>query len=172
MRHGLVRGDTPSEGPALCQTLSRLTRSNATAPDETGVSSRSRGEACMSGPKLRHERATSSRRRRGTGGIPTEAGIPDDLSRADPRGAWASPRDNTLILHGLAGSTCRRETGGGRRETAARWLLGAHGPSRPDARSSSSGMRGDGPLAAQHPKMRDPARLIATATRILLFRCQ
>jgi hypothetical protein len=55
-------------------------------------------------------------------------------SRANQPGAWASPRDNTLILRWLAGSTCHQETGGGRRETSVRWPLGAHGPARPDAR--------------------------------------
>jgi hypothetical protein len=61
-----------------------MTRSNATASDETGVSSRSRGEVNLSEPKLQQEHSTSSRHRRSTGGFPTEAGIPDDLVEGQP----------------------------------------------------------------------------------------
>jgi hypothetical protein len=58
------------------------------------------------------------------------------MTVAEGRPAWvrASPRDNTRLRHGLTGSTCHRETGGGQLAPSVRWLLGAHDPALLDAR--------------------------------------
>jgi len=128
MRHGFVRGETPSEGPALCQTLSRLTRSNATAPDETGVSSRKSRWRHRTGAEAPARGRQPDWTRTRTGGFSAEAEI--SMTAVEGRPAWhqVSPRDNTQLRCGLTDSTRHRETGDGHRTPSVRWLRGAHDP--------------------------------------------
>lgn len=113
MRRGFFRGGTPSEGPALCQTLSRLTRSNATAPDETGVSSRKSRWRHRTGAEAPERRRQLDGTGRGPAGSPPRRRFP--MTAAEGLPAWhrVSPRDNTRPRCGETGSTRHRETGGG-----------------------------------------------------------
>ena len=134
MRRGFVRGETPSEGPALCQTLSRLTRSNATAFDETGVSSRKSRWRRRTGAEAPARCRQLEWTGRGPAGSPPRRRVP--MTAAEDRPAWhrVSPRDNTQLRCGLTGSARHRETGGGHQTPSVRWLLRAHDPAMPGVR--------------------------------------
>jgi hypothetical protein len=113
------RGVAPSRGPALCQTLSRLTRSNAPALDETGVPSRGfeANRPCRGRSSGARDPSRPDSRWNRWG--PRRNVVPSSQAGNQSFRNGASPRDNTSILPGTIGPT----SPSGHR----RWTRGAGG---------------------------------------------
>jgi hypothetical protein len=160
-------------GPALCQALSRLTRSVAPAPDETGVPSRGRDEARDAGPKPCSVRSIPS----GQQAMPTSTaprrGLLRGWSGITPFGTEASPRDNPSGLGGTFDPTgpsgCRWWTSGVGRLLAPRSAQPTRtvGPVR-----RRPVVDGGGPTSVQDPKIPSIRRPVATDDEDSLFRYQ